>query len=197
MCIDEKNKIYVDMFKFGQSSREVRSYCGMNKHHPGKLQFKITIDDPKEFETYMLDKLKNEGPWNELLIFPPEVGNEYFYLKDNNRSFVEMIEPYIKDEIIKFKELHKGDADVEEEEEEVTPLWGYNEYVLHVLRDGVKRTATDIYQAISDMPKHPWGPEARTPWATCSSKCGKLAIDGKIQRTDDRPCMYYTDNNID
>ena len=95
--------------------------------------------------------------------------------------------------MIKFKELHKEDED----EDEAAAFWGYNEYVLHVLRDGVKRTAKDIYEEISTMPKYPWGPETRTPWASVQAVCGTLARSGKIQKITDNPYKYYTDNNIE
>jgi len=186
-CIDEVNEVYVDIFKFGQSSQDVRSYRGMDKPCPDKLQFKLTIETPKEFETYMLDKLKNEEPWNELLIFPPEVGTEYFYTKDNNNKlFVETIKPYIEREIIKFKK---------KEANETVPV-GCGETILHILRDGVKMTSKDIYEEMLNTPNRPWGNDAKTPCNTVASGCGTLFKNGKIQKTDDKPCKYYRDNNI-
>ena len=70
-------------------------------------------------------------------------------------------------------------------------LTNWNEYILHVCKDGAMREATEICNMIKSMDTHPWVSDAKTPEASCSTMCLRLVRSNKLRRTVDKPMKYY------
>jgi hypothetical protein len=70
----------------------------------------------------------------------------------------------------------------------------WNDYILYVCRDHVKRTSKDIFTMIQGMDGnegHPWNGKSKTPENTCSATCYALFKDKLLLRTTSHPMMYY------
>ena len=67
----------------------------------------------------------------------------------------------------------------------------WNDYILHVCKDGEQRTVREIFNEIDKMKTKPWPPEAKTPSSTCSATCGALFTKNKILKTNDSPVKYF------
>ena len=70
-------------------------------------------------------------------------------------------------------------------------LKSWNDYILHVCRDGQQRTAREIFNVIELMDIRPWTHDAKTPEATCSARCGDLFNRNKLCKTNDTPLKYF------
>ncbi len=70
-------------------------------------------------------------------------------------------------------------------------LKSWNDYILHVCRDGQQRTTREIFNAIELMDIRPWSSDAKTPEATCSARCGDLFKHTKLYKTNDTPLKYF------
>ena len=68
----------------------------------------------------------------------------------------------------------------------------WNDYIIHICRDGQQRTAREIFNIIDKMDKKPFPPEAKTPASTCGSICGTLFTKNKLCKTNDSPIKYFT-----
>ena len=62
-----------------------------------------------------------------------------------------------------------------DERQSVPNLSGWNEYIRYVSRDGTYRTSKQIFHLIESMDEHPWVPTAKSPCASCSTLCARLA----------------------
>ena len=71
-------------------------------------------------------------------------------------------------------------------------LNGWNDYILHVCKDGQQRTVREIFNSIELMDTRPWLPNAKTPCTTCSSACGELFKQNKLCKTNDSPIKYFS-----
>ena len=70
-------------------------------------------------------------------------------------------------------------------------LKSWNDYILHVCRDGQQRTAREIFNAIELMDIRPWSSDAKTPYSTCGSTCLDLFNKNKLYKTNDTPLKYF------
>ena len=75
---------------------------------------------------------------------------------------------------------------------QITELKTWNDYILHVCKDGQQRTARGIFNIIDQMKQKPWTAEAKTPCATCRSICGELFKHNKLFKTNDSPVKYFS-----
>ena len=88
--------------------------------------------------------------------------------------------------------LEKDNASLKKElGREGTELKTWNDYILHICRDGQLRTAREIFNVINKMDKKPFTPEAKTPATTCSANCGTLFTKNKLCKTNDSPIKYF------
>lgn len=72
----------------------------------------------------------------------------------------------------------------------VTPKT-FNDYILHVCKDGKQRTVREIFDEINMMDTKPWSSVSKTPCSTCSAACGKLFQNGKLLKTNDTPTKFF------
>ena len=85
--------------------------------------------------------------------------------------------------------LRKELAKLKEPDTKVLKTW--NDYILHICKDGNQRTTREIFDEIRSMDSQPWSPEAKTPEATCSSVCGQLFKNSILCKTNDTPLKYF------
>ena len=77
------------------------------------------------------------------------------------------------------------------QKEDISSLETWNDFILHVCKDGKQRTVREIYNELLKMDKKPWSNTAKTPKETCSATCGKLFCDNKLCKTNDSPVKYF------
>ena len=73
------------------------------------------------------------------------------------------------------------------------PLKTWNDHILYVCRDRVKRSSIDIFALIHGMDSHPWKDDAKTPEATCGTTCRTLVTAQRLHKTTSYPLLYYLD----
>ena len=99
----------------------------------------------------------------------------------------------------KDKEINRLKKELLEKEEEIRKLKpvtlntpkSFNDYILHVCKDGKQRTVREIFDEINMMDKKPWSSISKTPCNTCSAACGKLFQNGKLLKTNDTPTKFF------
>ena len=90
----------------------------------------------------------------------------------------------------KDKEIIRLKKELLEKEEEIRKLKPvtlntFNDYILHVCKDGKQRTVIEIFDEINMMDTKPWSSVSKTPCSTCSATCGKLL------KTNDTPTKFF------
>lgn len=98
----------------------------------------------------------------------------------------------------KDKEINRLKKELLEKEEEIRKLKSgpdtpktFNDYILHVCKDGKQRTVREIFDEINMMDTKPWSSISKTPCNTCSAACGKLFQNGKLLKTNDTPTKFF------
>jgi len=98
----------------------------------------------------------------------------------------------------KDKEINRLKKELLEKEEEIRKLKSgpdtlntFNDYILHVCKDGKQRTVREIFDEINMMDTKPWSSVSKTPCNTCSAACGKLFQNGKLLKTNDTPTKFF------
>ena len=90
------------------------------------------------------------------------------------------------------EQLRKENVDLKKELGRDKPtLKGWNDYILHVCKDGQQRSVREIFDEIDKMDTKPWDPNAKTPCSTCSRTCGELFTKNKLYKTNDSPLKYF------
>lgn len=96
----------------------------------------------------------------------------------------------------KDKEINRLKKELLEKEEEIRKLKPvtlntFNDYILHVCKDGKQRTVREIFDEINMMDTKPWSSVSKTPCNTCSATCGKLFQNGKLLKTNHTPTKFF------
>ena len=111
-------------------------------------------------------------------------------------DFVQSIDNLQKLFAEKDKEINRLKKELLEKEEEIRKLKPvtlntFNDYILHVCKDGKQRTVREIFDEINMMDKKPWSSISKTPCNTCNAACGKLFQNGKLLKTNDTPTKFF------